>query len=122
MSIAIIPTLKLVTALLTAIFGIVALLRPQQTAEAASLSADTPAGQAEIRASWGGLFLGLAIAVMVLQSYEAYLVFASAYALTAIVRMLTWANNSDLITRTAIIIFCFEVFSAIVFALPENLL
>jgi len=118
----VIPTLKFIAALASVLFGIIALIQPQRTAEAASLTADTPAGIAEIRASWGGLFIGLGVAVLFLRSYDAYLVFASAYMLTALVRMMTWAIDNSIITRTAIIILCFEIISVIIFVLPEGLL
>ena len=120
MDILLIPTLKNLTALASIIFGIVALFRPQATADAAFLTADTARGKAEIRASWGGLFIGLGIAVIIIGTQDAFLVFASAYALTAIVRVITWLFDRSIISRAGIIILIFEVVSAVIFALPEG--
>ncbi|MEO1162246.1 MAG: DUF4345 family protein [Chloroflexota bacterium] len=120
MDIALIPTLKNLTALASVIFGIVALFQPQATASAASLKADTAKGIAEIRASWGGLFIGLGLAVIIIGTPEAFQVFAAAYAMTAIVRLITWVLDTSIISRTGIIILTFEVVSAIIFALPEG--
>lgn len=121
MDFVLIASLKRIIALASVIFGIVALLRPQQTANAAFLGADTPRVAAEIRASWGGMFIGLGIAVILIGSYDAYLVFGIAYGLTALVRIVTWLMDSSIISRQAIIILVFEIVSAIVFVLPENL-
>ncbi|MGB7340972.1 MAG: DUF4345 family protein [Phototrophicaceae bacterium] len=113
--------LKTVAAVASILFGIVALIIPKRTAEAAALKADTPEGQSEIRASWGGLFIGLGIAVLYLGSEDAYAVFGIAYAITALVRSATWALDRSLVNRTSAVIMGFEVISAIIFALPAEL-
>jgi len=110
--------IKVLVALASVIFGIVSLWRPVAVANAAFLDADTPRGRAEIRASWGGMFIGLGLIVIVLNSYDAYLVFAAAYAATALVRIIGAIQNPKLITRGFYIILAFEVISVIVFALP----
>ncbi|MGJ3238266.1 MAG: hypothetical protein ACFE0Q_06130 [Anaerolineae bacterium] len=113
--------LRMIAAGASILFGILALIMPKRTAKAAALQVDTPAGQAEIRASWGGLFIGLGIAVLYLGTDDAYFVFGIAYAITALVRAATWLHNRALITRASAIIMGFEIISAIIFALPEGL-
>jgi len=113
--------LKMIAAGASILFGIFALVVPKRTADAAALKADTPEGQAEIRASWGGLFIGLGIAVLYLGTDDAYSVFGIAYAITALVRAATWVQNRSLVNRTSAIIMGFEIVSAIIFAIPGDL-
>ncbi|GAB5492009.1 MAG: hypothetical protein Phog2KO_22240 [Phototrophicaceae bacterium] len=112
--------LKLGAAIANILFGIVALAFPKRVAEAAFLKADSTEGQAEIRASWGGLFIGLGVAVIFLGSDDAYFVFGIAYAITALVRAITWSLDRSIINRTAMIIMAFEVISAVIFAIPSG--
>jgi len=116
----IVEILKLVMVLLTGLFGIAALLQPQRVAESAFLGAGTANGAAEIRASWGGLFLGLAAAVLLLRSPDAYLVLGISYAGIALVRVINWGINRTLINRTVIFILIFEIVSAVILLLPES--
>lgn len=113
--------IKIIVAAASLLFGLVALWNPKRTAESAFLKADTANGEAEIRASWGGTFLGLGLAALLLRDPEAYMLFGIAYAVTAGVRLVTWALNRNLVNRTVLIIFGFEVISAVVFMLPEGL-
>ncbi|MEO1288374.1 MAG: DUF4345 family protein [Chloroflexota bacterium] len=113
--------IRIVAAVASILFGVVALIIPKRTAEAAHLKVDTPEGQAEIRASWGGLFIGLGVTVIYLDSDVAYSVFGIAYAVTALVRAINWAIDRSLVNRTSAIIMGFEVISAIIFALPAEL-
>lgn len=113
--------LKMIAAGTSILFGIVALLVPKRTAEAAALKTDTPAGEAEIRASWGGLFIGLGVAVLYLGTDDAYSVFGIAYAITALVRAITWVRDRSLITRASAVIMGFEIVSAVIFAIPGEL-
>jgi len=113
--------IKIIAAVASILFGVVALLMPKRTADAAFLKADTKEGEAEIRASWGGLFIGLGIAVLYLNTDDAYFVFGIAYAITALVRSGTWIRDRSLVNRTSAMIMGFEVISAIIFALPGEL-
>lgn len=113
--------LKLIAAIANILFGIVALIFPKRVASAAFIKAESSEGQAEIRASWGGLFIGLGVAVIFLGSDDAYFVFGIAYAITTLVRSVTWVMDRSIINRTAIIIMGFEVISAIIFAIPSSL-
>src|SRR5690606_27998195 len=117
----ILSILKIIAAIASLLFGIVALWNPKQTAESAFLKADSPNGKAEIRASWGGMFIGLAIAVLFLRTQDAFMVFGIAYAATAAVRLGTWALDRNLVNRMVLIILGFEIISAILFILPEGL-
>lgn len=110
--------IRLTAALASVIFGVVALIFPEQTAKAAFLKADTKKGEAEIRASWGGFYIGLGLAVIFLDAEDAYFAFGIAYAITALVRAGTWLRDRKLINRNSAIIMAFEVISAIIFAIP----
>jgi hypothetical protein len=113
--------LKIIAAVASLLFGLVALWNPKRTAETASLKADSPQGKAEIRASWGGMFLGLGLAALFLRSPDAYMVFGIAYAATAAVRLGTWLLDRKLINQTVLFVLGFEIISAIIFMLPEGL-
>lgn len=113
--------IRIIAAVASIIFGVVALIIPKRTAESAFLKADTAEGQAEIRASWGGIFIGLGIAVLYLNTDDAYFVFGIAYAITALVRSGTWLRDKSLINRNSAIIMGFEIISAVIFALPGDL-
>lgn len=117
-----IELLKLVFVLITGAFGLLAILQPVRVAQAALLSADTPHAAAEIRASWGGLFTGLALAALLLRSQDAYTVLGLAYLLVAAVRAGTWLLNRNLMNRAVWGFLLFEVVSAVVFLLPGNLI
>lgn len=117
----ILSILKIIAALASLLFGIVALLNPKRTAESAFLKTDGAKGEAEIRASWGGTFIGLGLATLLLRTGDAYMLFGIAYAVTALVRLGTWALDRSLINRTVIFIFVFEILSAVIFMLPEGL-
>lgn len=114
----ILNALKIITALASVVFGVVALLRPQTVAQSAFITADTPRGRGEIRASWGGLFIGLGVVVIILNTQAAYMVFGGAYAAAAIVRVFNAIAVPALLNRTFYIILAFEVISAIIFFLP----
>jgi hypothetical protein len=116
-----IAILKIIAALTSLLFGLVALWNPKRTAESAFLKAETANGEAEIRASWGGTFLGLGLAALFLRDPEAYMLFGIAYAVTAAVRLISWALNRQLINRTVLFILVFEIISAVIFMLPEGL-
>lgn len=113
--------LKLIAAGATILFGIVALIIPKRTAASAFIKAESKEGQAEIRASWGGMFIGLGIAVIFLGSDDAYFVVGIAYAITALARSITWVRDKSIINRNSMVIMGFEVISAIIFALPSEL-
>lgn len=117
-----IEVLKLVFVLMTGAFGLLAILQPVRVAQAALLNVDTPHAAAEIRASWGGLFTGLAVAALLLRSQDAYMVLGLAYLLVAGVRAGTWIFNRSLMNRSVWGFLLFEVVSAVVFMLPGNLI
>ncbi len=118
----IIEIIQLVAAVVTAIFGVFALLRPQMLASAAGLRADSVRGAAEIRASWGGLFLGLGLAAIVLRTSDAYFVLGLSYGVTAGVRVINLLLDRSVFHPVVINILAFEVISAVVCLLPGDLL
>ena len=109
--------LKIIAALASAAFGLMALWQPGRVAALAFLQAETAAARAEIRASWGGLFLGLGVAVLLLNTPEAFRVFGIAYAVTAAVRLIGFALDRSTINRNTLVIAAFEIISAVIFLL-----
>lgn len=115
---SILELLKLAFGALSVLFGVVALLRPQMLATAAGLDASSEQGTAEIRSSWGGMFIGLGAAILFLQSRDAYLVVGLAYGLTAVVRMMTISMNRSILNPVVINILVFEIAAAVILLLP----
>jgi hypothetical protein len=111
-------TIKMLVALASVIFGIIALFRPRILAKSAFLNADSQRGEGEIRASWGGLFIGLGVSVIILGDNSAYMVFGAAYAGAAVVRLVNALIVPALFNRTFYTILGFEVISAIIFFIP----
>ena len=110
--------LKIGAAIGNIIFGIVTLAFPKRIAEATALNADTPEAKSEIRTTWGGLFIGLGVAVIFLGSDDAYFVFGIAYAIAALVRAITWVFDRAIINRMTLFIIATEIIFAVIFALP----
>jgi hypothetical protein len=79
-------------------------------------------GAAEIRASWGGLFLGLGLAALYLRTPDAYFVLGLSYGLTAGVRVVNLLLDRSVFHPVAINILAFEIVSAVIFLLPGDLL
>lgn len=112
--------LKLLAALASLIFGVVALLRPRIVARMAGVGTDTAKGEAEVRISWGGLFIALALGVIILNSPQAYQLFGIAYLGTFIVRIGTIAADRSLLDGGFIVSGLFELVSAVIFLLPSG--
>ena len=83
--------LALVGAGLTAALGLLGLVRPEVTADIVEIVPDGPLGRSEIRATYGGLFVGLGGACLWLRSPEAYLVVALAWLSAAAARLVAVA-------------------------------
>lgn len=114
--------LQVIAAIVTALFGLIALFRPQMLADAAGLNAESVRGAAEIRASWGGLFLGLGLAALYLRTPDAYFVLGLSYGLTAVVRIVNLLLDRRVFHPVVLNILAFEIVSAVIFLLPGDLL
>lgn len=118
MTFDILMMLKALAAVASVIFGVVALIAPARTATAAGITADTTRSQAEIRASWGGTFLGLGVGALFLSSPMAYALFGIAYAATALIRAINAILIPDVRAGAFYVIIIFEIISAIIFLWP----
>lgn len=79
--------IPLVGAGLTAALGLLGLVRPDVAADIVGVVPEGALGRSEIRATYGGLFLGLGAACLWLRSPEAYLVVALAWLSAAAARL-----------------------------------
>ena len=77
--------LKIISALATAATGLLALIKPGAVASFTGLATEGARGVSEIRAIFGGLFLGLGIAPLFL-GQSAYVMLGIAYLAVAVAR------------------------------------
>lgn len=82
--------LKLIGAILTLIYGIVATVRPEAVANASSMKLEGKRGRAEMRIAQGGFFTGMGLWALLLQEPEAYAVLGAAWLGGGIVRVLSY--------------------------------
>lgn len=82
-------TLASVGALLSVALGLLGLLRPEAAAKLVSISALGPVGRSEIRATYGGLFIGLGLACLLVPQPAAWLTAGSAWAGAALARTMS---------------------------------
>ena len=78
--------LKWIAAVGTALTGVVLTVRPQLVSSFTGLEALNERGVTEIRAIFGGLFIGLGVAPLVLNSPEMYQLAGYAYLGAAVIR------------------------------------
>ena len=76
-------------AFITAGLGILGLLFPSKVSAFVSLTPDGLMGQSELRATYGGFFLGLGVMAIVLNSYTVYLVMGVAWVAAAAGRLIS---------------------------------
>jgi hypothetical protein len=69
----------LIAPVLTVVMGIVACLAPEAFARQTGLAADGPLGRSELRAVFGGVFIGIGLVTLALVSPAAHLVGAAAF-------------------------------------------
>jgi hypothetical protein len=91
------------------LFGVYALLRPYGAAAIAHLKADDANGTAEIRISFGGLFLVMGIAPLVLNDPAVYQVVGLAFLGAFVTRLITIVIDHPQIDRLFIISGIFEL-------------
>ena len=83
-------------ALLTLALGLLGLFAPRKAADLVQLSARTHPGFSEFRATYGGLFIGLAAVPLITQAPVAFLVTACAWLGAAIARIVSIALDKTL--------------------------
>ena len=76
-------------AVMTAVLGVLALLFPGSVASVLGVEAKNPLGWSELRATYGGFFLGLGAGCWIAQSSEVFAVVGGAWCAAGCVRLLT---------------------------------
>lgn len=93
------PTIvKTITALVTSLFGVYAFAQPEPTAKASGFSLVGKAGKAELRTAFGGFFLGLGLAAILIGG-DAYTMLGVAYLITFAVRLASVVLDGQEILR-----------------------
>lgn len=78
--------LRIIVAASTIVIGLLAFLRPKSIEGFVGLEAPGVRGVSEIRAIFGGLFVGLGAAPLILGAHDAYVMLGIVYAAIAIAR------------------------------------
>jgi hypothetical protein len=81
----------LIAPILSLAMGLVALVFPETFARQTGLTADGPLGRSELRAVFGGVFIGIGLACVLLGSTAAHLVGAAAFLGGATAKLLSAA-------------------------------
>lgn len=81
--------------LLCLLMGIAALLKPERIAAQVGLAAAGPLGRSELRAVFGGVFVGIAFACLVVATPGAYVAGGAAFLGGAAAKLLTAALERD---------------------------
>lgn len=92
----VIKTLHIIAALGTVLTGLFAMFRPRSITGFTGVEARSSRGITEIRAVFGGFFLALGIAPLILQSATAYLMLGIAYLVVAGVRTISMFVDKSL--------------------------
>lgn len=79
----------------TLALGLLGLLAPARAAALVGIRADDALGRSEVRATYGGVFLGLGIACLALQRPDAYAVAGAAWLFAALARVASLAVERD---------------------------
>lgn len=112
--------IKIIFALVTAIFGVYSIWQPKAVASASGFDLLGNVGIAELRTAFGGFFLGLGIAPILLGDDAAYQMLGIAYLVTVGVRGLSiFLDGEDIIRRDFIVFGLFELISGVVLTMPQ---
>lgn len=87
--------LNVVGAVVTVVMGCLGLFAPEQARAFTQLESPTPSAFGEFRATFGGLFVGLGVTTLVLDSDDAYLVLGIGWLATAAGRVLSIVADPD---------------------------
>ena len=112
--------IKTIFALLTAVFGLYSIVQPKVVARASGFDLLGNVGVAELRTAFGGFFLGLGLAPIILGDDTAYQMLGIAYLVTFSVRLLSiFLDGQGIIRRNFIIFGLTELISGLVLTLPQ---
>lgn len=78
---------------ITLVLGITALISPQKIAKFVSLKPASAEGRPEIRATYGGFFIGIALVAVITQDEMAYFSVAVGWLMASLVRLVTVFNG-----------------------------
>jgi len=92
---AVVETLPLIGAAITVAFGLLGLFLPGAAAGLVGIEPKPGIGRSEVRATYGGLFVGVGLACLWLQSTEAFLVAGGAWLGAAGARALAIAVDRE---------------------------
>ena len=87
------------------LLGLIAIFKPQYTKEFVGISASSIEGESEIKATYGGFFVGLAVYAFILQSPEVFAVIGYGWLAAAFVRLVTICINSYSVKNIGGVIF-----------------
>ena len=107
-----IQTLKWIAVIITLGYGLYAMVKPGGIERFTGLQPSSPRGITEIRAVMGGMFVGLGIAAVVLNTPQTFKMIGICYAVIAVIRTIsmvldksvTRSNTISLIAETALAI------------------
>jgi hypothetical protein len=106
--------LKIIVAVGTIATGIISLVRPNSVTGFTGLAPTGPRGVTEIRAVLGGFFIGLGIAVLVLNAKPAYQTLGIAYLVVGAVRAVSmWLLDGSVMQSNVISLIVELVFGII---------
>lgn len=112
--------IKTIFALLSAAFGLYSIAQPKAVARASGFDLLGNVGVAELRTAFGGFFLGLGIAPLILGDDAAYQMLGIAYLVTFAVRLLSvYLDGQEIIRRDFLVFGLVELVSGLVLAIPQ---
>jgi len=76
------------------VLGLVAIIKPEYTKQLVGINASSEEGESEIKATYGGFFVGISIYAFVTQSSDAFAVIAIGWLVAALVRLSTFFKGS----------------------------
>lgn len=103
--------LKIIAALLNIGFGIYSLLQPEPVAKASGFTLNGPRGRAELRIAFGGYFIGMGLAALLISENAAYQAVGAGWLTAGIVRGITlfMEDRTALLNPSWFILWAFEI-------------
>jgi hypothetical protein len=90
--------LKIIAAVATLITGVISLVRPMAVREFTGLEIPGPRGVTEVRAVLGGAFIGLGLAMLILNDANAYATVGIMYLVVAAVRLVSMFLDGSVVS------------------------
>ncbi len=112
--------LKIIIAILSFVFGLISILRPQVMADFAHFGLSDSRGIAETRINFGGFFIALGAGVIILNTPSAWMLLGFGYAGLAGVRLINGLVDRTLFDQVYLVTLAFEAISAVILLLPMN--